>query len=174
MQSLCTSQQKYIVAANVYHINKNIRVETSLTNAKNYNSIKSLIKLFKSLKSFKKLKFNIFSSRFSSTSRVCFSINQVAEISQYQHIAIDKVNLFKSLKFIAIINSLNSILRFSLSINHDSLMSSRIDFFRVLINQQMIYVSITRFSYRFSYQLRFNNSRLCRFRQIRRRFLINI
>ena len=45
MQSLCTFQQKYIVATNVYHINKNIRVETSLTNAKKYNSIKSSIKI---------------------------------------------------------------------------------------------------------------------------------
>ena len=151
MQLLCTSQQKYIVATNVYHINKNIRVETLLTNAKEYNSIKSLIKLFKSLKSFRKLKFSIFSNKLNSTSRVCFSINQVAEISQYQHIAIDKIRLLKSLKFIVIINSFNSTLRFSLSVNYDSLMSSRIDFFRVLINQQMIYVSITRFSYRFSY-----------------------
>ena len=189
--SIDSSKSRYFVVADVDHINKNIRVETSLTNAKKYNSIKSSIKstekfksikfsifincfnstsricfsvnqdkikslksfksikLFKSLKSFKKLKFSIFSSRLNSTSRVCFSVNQIAETSQYQHIAIDKVKLFKSLKSIVIINSLNSTLRFSLSVNHDSIISqmlismfSRIDFLRVLINQQMIYVSI--------------------------------
>ena len=169
-KSFRSFEQEYIVVADVDHINKNIRVETSLTNTKKYNSIKSSIRLFKSLKSFKKLKFNIFSSRFNSTSRFCSSINQIAEISQYQYIEIDKVKLlksfksiklFKSLNFAVNINSLNWTLRFSLSINHDSLISSRIDFLRVLINQQMIYVSIIRFSYQF----RFNDSRLCRLRQ---------
>ena len=184
-------EQEYIVVASVDHIKKNIRVETSLTNARKYNSIKSSIKLFKSLKSFKKLKFNIFSNKFNSTSRICFSVNQVAETSQYQHIAIDKTKLFKSLKINSFkstsrvcfsinqiarisqyqhitidkikllkslkINSFSSTLRFSLSINHDSIMSqmlisisSRVDFFDVLINQ-IIYVSI--------------NSRLRRFKQ---------
>ena len=161
-------EQEYIVVADVYHINKNIRVETSLTNARKYNSIKSSIKLFKSHKSFKKLKFSIFSNKFNfnnkfnSTSRICFSVNQVAETSQYQHIAIDKIKLFKSLKFVVFINSFNSTFRFSLSINYDSiisqiliLISSRIDFFRVSINQ-MIYVSI--------------NSRFRRFKQ---RYLVS-
>ena len=143
--SIDSSKSRYFVVADVDHINKNIRVETSLTNAKKYNSIKSLIK------SIEKLKFNNFNNKFNSTSRVCFSINQIAEISQYQHIAIDKAKLFKSFKFAVIINSFNSTFRFSLSINHDSVMSqmlisisSRIDFFRVLINQQI--------------DLRFNNS----------------
>ena len=165
MQLFCTSQQEYIVATNVYHINKNIHVETSLTNAKKYNSIKSAIKLFKSFKSFNKFKFNIFSSKFNSTSRICFLINQVARISQYQHIAIDSTSRFcfsvnqitktsyidftscrsfKVFKFVVFVNSFNSTFRFSLSVNHDSLKLSRIDFLRVLINQQIIYVLITR------------------------------
>ena len=142
-------RQWYIVVADVDYINIDIRVETSLTTAKEYNSVKSSIKSIEKLKS---------SSKLSSTPRICFSINQVAETSQYQHIAIDKAKLFKSLKSTAIINSFNSTLRFSFSINHDSIISqmlismfSRIDFLRVLINQQMIYVSI--------------NSRLRRFRQ---------
>ena len=147
-------EQEYIVVANVYYINKNIRVETSLTKTKKYNSIKSSIKLFKSHKSFRKLKFNIFNNKLNSISRICSSINQVAETSQYQHIAIDKIKLFKSLKSVVFISSFNSTLRFSLSINHEISqtlisMSSRIDFFRASINQ-MIYVSIIRFSYRFS------------------------
>ena len=151
MQSLCTFQQEYIVVVDVDYININIRVETTLTNAKKYNSIQS------SIKSTEKLKFNNFNNEFNSTSRVCFSINQIVKISQYQHIAIDKIKLFKSLKFVVFINSFNSTFRFSLSINHDSIMSqmlisisSRIDFLRALINQ-VIYVSI--------------NSRFRRFRQ---------
>ena len=150
-------EQEYIVVADVDYIKKDIRVETLLTNAKkyNYNSIKSSIKLFKSLKSFRKFKFSIF----NSISRVCSSVNQLAETSQYQHIEIDKIKSLKSFKSIkllkslnsaAIINSLNSTFLFSLSVNHDSLISSRIDFLRALINQ-MIYVSI--------------NSRFRRFRQ---------
>ena len=97
-------EQKYIVAADVDHTNKDTRVETSLTNAKKYNSIKSSIK---------------------------FS--------------------FKSLKSVAIISSFNSTFRFSLSVNHDSIMSqmlismlSRIDLLRALIHK-MIYVSILAF-----------------------------
>ena len=242
--SIDSLKSRYFVAADVDHNNKNIRVETSLTDTKKYNSIKSSIKRFKSFKfavfinlfnsTFRfcfsinqitktsqhqhiaidetsnleiqqKFKFNIFNNKFNSIfricfsvnqdakishialdeilsfiscrsfkffkfvvfinnkfnsiSRVCFSVNQVAEISQYQHIEIDKVKslksfksvkLFKSLNFAVIINSFNSTLRFSLSINHDLLISSRIDFFRVLINQ-MIYASIIRFSYRFLY-----------------------
>ena len=151
MQSFCTFQQKYIVVVNVDYININIRVETTLTNAKKYNSIKS------SIKSIEKFKFNNFNNKFNSTSRVYFSINQIVEISQYQYIAIDKIKLFKSFKFVVFINSFNSTFRFSLSINHDSIMSqilisisSRIDFFDFLINQ-MIYVSI--------------NSRFRRFKQ---------
>ena len=133
-----------------------IRVETSLTNAKNNNSIKLSIKLFKSLKSFKKLKFNIFNNKFNSTSRFCFSINQIAEIS---HIALDKVfdstshQSFKFFIFVVSFNSLNSTLRFYLSVNKtitSQKLSSRIDFLRALINQ-IIYVSI--------------NSRFRRFRQ---------
>ena len=96
-----------------------------------------------SLETQQKLKFSIFSSRFSSTSRFCFSVNQIAETSQYQHIEIDKIKslksfksikLFKSLNSVAIISTFNSTFRFSLSINHDSLISSRIDFLRALIN----------------------------------------
>ena len=151
-------EQKYIVVADVNYINKDIRVETSLTNAKKYNSIKSSIK---SIEKFKSIKFSIFINCFNSIFRICFLINQIAETSQYQHIAINKIKLLKSLKFIVIINSFNSTFRFSFSINHDSiisqmliLISSRIDFLRVLINQ-MIYVSIIRFSYRFSNQFAF-------------------
>ena len=153
-------EQEYIVVADVDHIKKDIRVETSLTNARKYNSIKSSIKLFKSLKSFKKLKFSIFSSRLNSTSQIDFSVNQVAETSQYQHIEIDKVKLLKSFKSVkllkslkstAIINSLSSTFWFSLSVNHDSLISSRIDFLRALINQ-MTYVSINSYLRRFRQQ----------------------
>ena len=145
-------KSKYLVVADVDHINKNIRVETSLTNAKKYNSIKSLIK---SIEKFKSIKFNTFINCFNSTSRICFSINQdkIKSLKSFK-----SVKLLKSLKFVVFISSLNSIFRFSLSINHDSItsqmlisMSSRIDFLRALINQQMIYVSI--------------NSRFCRFRQ---------
>ena len=109
--------------------------------------------------SIKSIKFNIFINCFNSTSRVCFSINQNARIS---HIALDKTlsstlcRSFKFFKFVVFINSFNSTLHFSLSVNHNSIMSqmlisisSRIHFFRVLINQQMIYVSIIRFSVAF-------------------------
>ena len=144
-------EQEYIVVTNVDHTTKDIRVETSLTNARKYESVKSLIK---SDKLIKKLKFRIFNNKFSSTSRVCFSVNQIAETS---HIALDEIlnstsyRSFKSLKFAIIITSLNSALRFSLSVNHDSIMSqmlismfSRIDFLRVLINK-VTYVSILAF-----------------------------
>ena len=111
--SIDSSKSRYLVAADVDHSIKDIRVETSLTDAKKYNSIKSSIK--------------------------------------------SSIKRFKSLKFVVFINSLNSTFRFSLSVNHDSVMSqmlisisSRIDFLRALINQ-MIYVSI--------------NSRFRRFRQ---------
>ena len=112
-----------------------------------------------SYRSFKFFKFVVFINSFNSSSRVCFSVNQIAKISQYQHIEIDKIKslksfksikLFKSLNSVAIISTFNSTFRFSLSINHDSLISSRIDFLRALINQ-IIYVSI--------------NSRFRRFRQ---------
>ena len=153
--SIDSLESRYLVAANVDHINKDIRVETSLTNAKRYNSIKSSIKSieklkFKSIKSIEKLKFNNFNSKLNSTSRVRFSINQIAETWQYQHIAIKSTEKFKSIKFSTFISCFNSTSRFCFSINHDSLISSRIDFLRVLINQ-MIYVSI--------------NSRFRRFRQ---------
>ena len=122
-------EQKYIVVADVDYINKNIRVETLLTNAKKYNSIKS------SIKSIEKLKFNIFNNKFNSTFRFRLSINQDAEIS---HIDFISCRSFKFFKFVVFINSLNSTFRFSLSINHDSIisqmlisMSSRIDFLRV-------------------------------------------
>ena len=42
--SIDSSKSKYLVVVDIDYINKNIRVETSLTNAKKYNSIKSLIK----------------------------------------------------------------------------------------------------------------------------------
>ena len=119
-KSFRPSGQEYIVVANVDHTNKGIRVGTPLTNAKNNNSVKSSIKLFKSLKSFKKLKFSIFSSRLSSTSRFCFSVNQIAETS---HVALDKISdftshqSFKFFIFVVSFNSLNSTLRFYLSIN---------------------------------------------------------
>ena len=172
-----SSKQKYLADAVIDHTNQNIRVETSLTNAENnfsskFNSTSRIcssvnqiaetsqyqhvaIDEASSLEIHQKLKSDIFAiDSFNSTSRICFSINQVAETSQYQHVATDKVKLLKSLKSAAIISSLSSTLRFSLSVNHDSLISSRIDFFRALINQQMTYVSIiTRFSYRLSYQL---------------------
>ena len=140
-------EQEYIVVADVDYINKDIRVKTSLTNARKYNSIKS------SIKSTEKLKFNIFSSKFNSTFRFRSSVNQDARIS---HIDFTSCRLFKFFKFVVFINSLNSTFRFSLSINHDSVMSqmlismsSRINFLRALINQQVVYVSITRFSVAF-------------------------
>ena len=197
--SIDSSKSRYLVAADVDHINKDIRVETSLTNAKKYNSIKSSIKFLISLKSFKSFKSAVSINSFNSTSRFCFSVNQIAETSQHQHIAIDetsnletqqklKSNIFinsfnstsrvcssfnqnakishmsstscrsfKFFKFAVFISSFSSTFWFSLSVNHDSVMSqmlisisSRIDFLRVLINQ-MIYVSI--------------NSRFRRFRQ---------
>ena len=146
--SIDSSESKYLVAANIDHINKNIRVETLLTNAKEYNSIKSSIK---SIEKFKSIKFNIFINCFNSIFRICFSINQnkIKSLKPFK-----LIKLFKSLKFAVIISSLNSTFRFSLSVNHDSLISSRINFLRVLINQ-VIYVSIIRISYRFSYQLAF-------------------
>ena len=67
--SLNEFRQKYIVVADLYHTNKNIRLETSLTNARKYNSVKS------SNKSIEKFKFSIFNSRFNSTSRFRFSFN---------------------------------------------------------------------------------------------------
>ena len=139
--------QEYIVVADVHHTNKSIRVGTSLTNAEECNSVKSSIK---SVEKFKSIKFSTFISCLSSAFRVCFSVNQVAGTPQYQHIEIDKVKLLKSFKSVkllkslnsaAIISSFSSTFRFSLSINYDSLISSRIDFLRALINQ-MIYASI--------------------------------
>ena len=105
--SIDSSESKYLVAADVDHINKDIRVETSLTNARKYNSIKSL-------KSFKKLKFSIFSSRFNSTSRVCSSFNQDARTS---HIDFTSCRSFKSIKFSTFINCLNSTSRVCFSVN---------------------------------------------------------
>ena len=134
--SIDSSESRYLVAADVDHINKDIRVETSLTNAKrynsiksSYNSIKSSIKLFKSLKSSKKLKSSIFSSRFNSTSRVCFSVNQVARfIESSIDFSITSMNLiasvalialavstksFYSMKFLIASESISTILKFS-------------------------------------------------------------
>ena len=62
-------RQEYFVDVDVTHIKLNIRVETSLTNAKKYELIKSSIKSFEL---FKKFKFNIFNNKFKSTFRVCF------------------------------------------------------------------------------------------------------
>ena len=113
-------EQEYIVVADVDHTKKNIRVETSLTNARKYNSIKSSIKLFKSFKLFRKFKFNVFSSKFNSTSRVCSSVNQDARTS---HIAFDEIlnstsyRSFKFFKFAVFINSFNSTFRFCSSVN---------------------------------------------------------
>ena len=64
--------QEYIAVAGVDHTNKDIRVETPLTNAKGYNSVKS------SAKSAEKLKSSISSSRPSSTPRACSPANQDA------------------------------------------------------------------------------------------------
>ena len=67
--------------------------------------------------------------------------------------SIKSTEKFKSIKFNIFISCLNSTSRFCSSVNHDSIMSFQIDFFRALINQQVVYVSIAQFSYRFSYQL---------------------
>ena len=76
MQSFCQSlRQKYLVDADVTHINLNIRVETTLTEAKEYKLIKSLIKSFKSVKLFKELKFSTCIDEFSSILRLWHSIN---------------------------------------------------------------------------------------------------
>ena len=79
MQSFCTFQQKYIIVVNVDHININVRVETTLTHAKEYEMIKSSIKSFKLSKKFK---FNIFSNNFNSTFRISLSINHDKIMSQ--------------------------------------------------------------------------------------------
>ena len=63
-------RQKYLVDADVIHINSDIRVETTLTELKKYKSIKSLIKSFKSVKLFKKLKFSTRIDEFNSTLRL--------------------------------------------------------------------------------------------------------
>ena len=141
-----------------FSVNQNAKTSYIALEA-NFTSLIRSIKA-SNLETQQKFKFSIFSSRLNSTSRFCFSVNQIAETPQYQHIEIDKVKSLKSFKTVkllksfnsaVIISSFSSTLRFSLSVNHDSLISSRIDFLRVLINQ-VIYVSITRFSYRFSYQ----------------------
>ena len=136
--SIDSSKSKYLVVVDVDYINKNIRVEMLLTNAKEYKSIKL------SIKSIEKFRFN--NNKFNSRSRIYFSINQIAETSQYQHIAIKKNKLFISFKSVVFINAFNSTLSFSLSIIHEISqilisISSRIDFLRALIHQ-MIYVSI--------------------------------
>ena len=83
-------KSKYLVVADVDHSIKNIRVETSLTNAKKYNSIKSSIKRFKSFKSVVSI------NSLNSTSRFCSSVNQITEISQHQYIAIDEISSLKT------------------------------------------------------------------------------
>ena len=93
--SINSSKSKYFVAANVNHINKNIRVETSLTNARKYNSIKSSIK--SSFKSFKSFKSVVVINSFDSTFRFCSSVNQIAETS---HIAFDVISNFTSYQLI--------------------------------------------------------------------------
>ena len=125
-------KQKYLVDADVIHINLNIRVETTLTKTRKYKlikSIKSLIKSFKSIKLFKKFKFNTCINEFNSTLRLRHSINQDVKIS---HIAFDKImnfttsksiKLIKSFKFIVFVSSFCSTFRFSLSINHDIITS---------------------------------------------------
>ena len=71
-------RQKYLVDADVIHINIDIRVETTLTKAKKYKlskSIKSMIKSFKSIKLIKSLKSAVFVNSFCSTLRFSLSIN---------------------------------------------------------------------------------------------------
>ena len=73
IQSFCTFQQEYMTAADVDHINKNIRVRTPLQKTRKYNLIISSIKsLIKSVKSFK---IAVFISCFSSALRISLSVN---------------------------------------------------------------------------------------------------
>ena len=110
-------KSKYFIVVDINYINRNIRVETSLTNAKRYNSNKSSIKRFKSFK------FVVFINSFNSTSRFCSSINQTAEIQQHQHIAIDEASSLKiqqKFKFSIFNNNFNSTFRVCFSVNQDA------------------------------------------------------
>ena len=119
-------RQKYLVDADVIHINLDIRVETTLTRARKYKSIKSSIKSSIKLADSSKIKWlksSSLTSSLCSTLRLCSSINQDARTS---HIALDRimsltssksVKLIKSLKSVIFISSLNSTLRVSLSVN---------------------------------------------------------
>ena len=150
------SGQEYIAVADVDHTNKGIRVGTPLTNAREYNSIKSSVKLFKSPKSSRKLKSSISSSRPSSAPRACFLANQDARTP---HIALDKTlsptscRPSKSFKSAVFISSPSSTLRSSRPANHNSVMPqmltsmpSRTDLLRALINQQVAYAPKARSS----------------------------
>ena len=115
--SIDKSKSRYRVVADVDHINKNIRVETSLTNAKKYNSNKSSIKRFKSFKSAVSI------NSFNSTFRFCFSVNQTAETSQHQHIAIDEASSLKTqqkLKFNIFSSNFSSTSRVCFSVNQNA------------------------------------------------------
>ena len=118
--SIDKSKSKYRVAADVDYINKNIHVETSLTNAKKYNSNKSSIKRFKSFKSV------VFINSFNSTFRFCFSINQTTKISQHQHIAIDEASSLKiqqKFKFNIFNSNFSSTSRICFSVNQNARIS---------------------------------------------------
>ena len=119
-------RQKYLVDADVIHTNLDIRVETTLTRARRYKSIKSSIKSSIKLadpSKVKWLKSSSLTSSSCSTLRLCSSVNQDARTS---HIALDRtmsltssksVKLIKSLKSVTFISSLSSALRASLSVN---------------------------------------------------------